>query len=396
MMAGKKTTVIIEPDGEGEREGPRRGRPPKPREQTNTILTMQDLSELQDVTNEAINNEGNPRISLYREDRSGTQTVYLFLDDLDHCPVSYTEIGEKYGGGRFRIYSRWKIPETGVWHVVMHNFALSPRFDSIARSNATREVDDTGLPIGAPARAAVPQAQAVVVRQAEPPRDRMQDTLMVIREIAAVMAPLLKPQRDPMEMLSMIVGMGQTMFKRSLDQADEYGRRIMDMADAQAGIEQEPEAAPAAEEVAPKDPVIAMMLEALKTIVPMFRSIPDATAKAAAQPIASRPDVKALLSDVKRRRRMMYELRQAYPEREVERLCRVFAVPYKAPDPVVRHPRQEYGEEAAEDRMTAAAPVDQDADAGQVQPFVQTDLFRQADAAQGPESAAGAEVAEIE
>jgi hypothetical protein len=384
MMAGRKTTVIVEPDADADGDTPRRGRPPKAREQTNTILSMSDLSEMLDVLDSAASGGSNPRIALYREDRSGSNTIYLFLDDLECCPQSYTQIGEKYGGGRLRIYARWKTDD-GVWHVIMHNFALSPRFDVIAKANASRSGDDSSLtsmlPVGTPPRPVEHPAQALAVRPVEPQRNGMAETLAVIREIAAVMAPLLKPQRDPMEMLSMIAGMGQEMFKRSLSQADEYGRRVMDMVDARAGIETEPEDIPPPEDVAPKDPVIAMMLEALKTIVPMFRAVPDAVARGAAQPIAARPDVKALLTDVKRRRRMMFELRQVYPEREVERLCRVFGVPYKAPEPT----------EIAVERVPAA--TDDGPSTKEVQPFVQTDLFRREDAPQGDQAPQGAAAA---
>lgn len=364
-MARRATRVIIEPDeGGGEERQPqkRQGR----REQTNTFANAQDLSELQDMIQQAGDVGANAKVSLYREDRSGTQTVNQFLEDLPACPASYAEVGERHGGGRFALFSRWKIPDTGAWHVVSHRFILASRFDAIARANAAQPFD-AAMPGTVP-------APVVRAAQAEIVRAPMADMLELVKAIVSVVAPLIKPQRDPLEMIQVIAGMGQTMFKSQLDHAEDYSRRIMDMAEAKVGVEAEPEQPPRVEDLAPKDPVMAMMLEALKTIVPMFRRAPEQEARAVAAPLAQRPDVKGLIGNIKRRQRMMVELRKEYDEQEVARLCRIFNVPYSAPAAPVAAP--------------AVDPQDRE-DAGEVEPqpvpFVQQDLFQQP-----PASGAGA------
>jgi hypothetical protein len=351
MGRPRKTTVIIEPEsGDEDRERERPARAPATRD--NTVTAIPDLSELQDVCIAAEDAGAVLRLGLYREDRSGTQYAHFYLSDLPRCPTTYSEVGEVHGGGRYKIFARWKVPGATSWKVFTHGFALAPRFDAIARANASRAIDDNGLPVAA---APVPVAPPVVVRTQpiEPTRDRMTDMLDMVKAIVSVVAPLIKPQRDPLEMIQVIAGMGQTMFKSQLDHAEDYSRRIMDMADARVGIEQEP--APV-EEPTPKDPVMAMMLEALKTVVPMFRSSPEATARQVAAPLTQRPDVKALIGDIKRRRRMMVELRKEFDEQEVARLCRIFNVPYS---PV---PAQQPGATA---ESPAAEPVR----------FVRQDLF---------------------
>lgn len=259
-----------------------------------------------------LDNEIEYNVRLYRRLQRKGRYKSVFIDEYNDELPTYTEVGEKFGGGDYefiiRIYSGGEKPD-----IKSNKFSLDDRFDEMIKP------------------AAVPAVSSVVAPAPSPQNtdDSFNNTIALVEKVISLIAPMMKQQApaapvNPFEGMAAVTAMANKMIENSFNtqmksqteyfkQLKEKQEEIIDMA-GNVATETEPT----------ESDTIQKGIELVKQFLPMINTLGLGQLKPIAAPLKENPQVKYILDDQKRTGAFIKALEKTFPKKTAEKVVKVF------------------------------------------------------------------------